>query len=503
MRVTSITLCAFRLVFVLIGSLSHATAATRPNILFVISDDQSYPHASVYGTKGIQTPAFDRVAKEGVLFSNAFCASPGCSPCRAALLTGRHTWQIEQAGTHASSFPKKYQVFPDILEQAGYHVGYTGKGWGPGNYKISGRSRNPAGPAWQKKRMKSPPGIASVDYAGNFAEFLEAKPKDAPFSFWMGGHEPHRVYDKEAGVKAGKKLSDALVPSFLPDTPEIRSDILDYYMEIEWFDKHLGRAIDLLDKQGMLENTLILVTADNGMPFPRAKANCYEFGIHAPMAVRWPQRVAAGRVVDDLIGFIDIAPTFLTAAGITPPKAFTGRSFLDVLSSKKAGQVDASRTRAFSARERHSSSRYNNWTYPIRSLRTPDYLYIRNFRPNRWPAGDPAGFQKAAFGYYDIDACPSKSFLIENRNSKQLAQFFHWSVDKRPAEELFDIRKDPGCLVNLALQKKHADITGQLGRELEAYLRKTGDPRVVDADGGEIWETYKRYSRIRSFPKPE
>jgi uncharacterized sulfatase len=221
------------------------------------------------------------------------------------------------------------------------------------------------------------------------------------------------------------------------------------------------------------------------------------------MAVRWPQRVPAGRVVDDLIDFIDIAPTFLAAAGITPPQAITGRSFLDVVSSKKQGQVDASRTRAFSARERHSSSRYNNWTYPIRSLRTPEFLYIRNFRPDRWPAGDPAGFQKDVFGYYDIDACPSKTFLLENRNSKQLAKFFHWSVDKRPAEELFDIRRDPGCLTNLAGQKKHADVTARLGKELETYLRKTGDPRVVDADGGDIWETYKRYSRIRSFPKPE
>ena len=297
-----------------------ADAPRRPNILLAIADDQSYPYCSAYGDTTTRTPAFDRVAKEGILFTKAFCASPGCSPSRAALLTGRHTWQLQQAGTHASSFPRQYVTFPDRLEKAGYHIGYTGKGWGPGNWKISGRTRNPAGPAYQKRTMKSPRGISNKDYAANFADFLAARKAGQPFCFWFGGHEPHRAYRKGIGLASGKKVADARVPAFLPDAPEIRSDLLDYAIEIEWFDSHLLRMIKLLDKHGELDNTLIVVTADNGMPFPRAKANGYEYGIHVPLAVRWPKVVKAGRRVTDLVGFVDFAPTFLEAAGLKVPE---------------------------------------------------------------------------------------------------------------------------------------------------------------------------------------
>ena len=498
---------AFVVVFAFTLARTTFAEAKRPNILLAISDDQSYPYAGIYGDKSTNTPAFDRIAKEGLLFTNAFCASPGCSPSRAALLTGRHTWQIEQAGTHASSFPKKYTVYPDILEKAGYFVGYTGKGWGPGNYKISGRTRNPAGPAFQKRRMKSPPGISNRDYASNFADFLKARPKGKPFCFWYGASEPHRVYQKGAGLKAGKKLKDAVVPSFLPDTPEIRSDILDYSVEIEWFDSHLGRIIKQLEAAGELDNTLIIVTADNGMPFPRAKANGYEYGIHVPMAVRWPKKIKPGRKSTDLVGFVDFAPTFLQAAGVKIPKEMVGKSLFNIFAGDKSGRLDASRKAVFSARERHSSSRYKNRTYPIRSMRTARYLYIRNFRPDRWPAGTPRKLNGKGElgpphgGYHDIDACPSLTFLIQNRKKKGIAKYFHLAVDKRPAEELFDITQDPGNLVNLAKDPKHAATLKRLRGEFETYLRKTGDPRILD--GGDIYETYKRYSRIRKFPPPK
>lgn len=497
-----LAVCALPLLLlIVIAAAGDAAAADkRPNILLAVSDDQSWPHAGAYGDGSTRTPAFDRVAKAGVLFNNGFCASPGCSPSRAALLTGRHTWQLEQAGTHASSFPARFKVYPDVLDDAGYHVGYTGKGWGPGNYKVSGRTRNPAGPAFQKRKQKSPRGISSNDYAANFADFLEAKPEGAPFCFWYGASEPHRSYKKGAGLAAGKKLADANVPPFLPDAPEIRSDLLDYSVEIEWFDRHLGRILDLLETRGELDNTLIVVTGDNGMPFPRAKANCYEYGIHVPFAVAWPAAAKGGRTVDDLVGFVDIAPTFLEAAGVDVPADVTGRSFLNLLRSEKSGRVDAKRNRAFAARERHSSSRYNNWTYPIRAMRTPEYLVVRNFRPDRWPAGQPAGFKGDAFGYYDVDACPSKTYLWEHRDSEKIGRFFHLAVAKRPAVELFDVMKDPGCLNNLAEDPTHAATARRLLKELEAYLKETGDPRVLD--GGDVYESYKRYSPIREFPPP-
>jgi len=491
------------------GCAPQAGPPSRPNILIAIADDQSFPHASAYGASFVQTPAFDRVAREGVLFTNAIAASPGCSPSRAALLTGLHTWQLEQAGTHASSFPSKYVTYPDLLEQAGYLVGFTGKGWGPGNWREF-RPRNPAGPEFNQRQTEPPhAGISRTDYAANFEEFLAKRAAGQAFCFWYGAHEPHRRYEKGAGLKAGKKLADVTVPAFLPDTEEVRSDMLDYALEIEWFDQQLGRMIEILEQAGELDNTLIIVTADNGMPFPRAKANAYEYGIHMPLAIFWGARVPGGRVVDDLVGWGDLTATILDAARVEPSFEFplAGRGILGALESQQQGLLDPSRSQVFSARERHSSSRYENWTYPQRALRTPQYLYIRNFKPERWPAGDPQAYQEDGTlgpdhgAYHDIDASPTLTFLIENRADPQISRFFHLAVDKRPAEELFDIQKDPACLNNLAAKAEFEEIRGQLSAQLEKHLAATGDPRVVG--DGDIYESYIRYSPIRKFPRPQ
>ncbi len=485
-----------------------ARQAKRPNILFCISDDQSYPHASAYGSKFVNTPHFDRVATEGALFHGAFSPSPGCSPTRAAMLTGRHDWQIEQAGTHASSFPAKYVAYPDLLEQAGYWVGYTGKGWGPGRWEDE-RPRNPAGPEFNE--IESEPGhkgIRRTDYAANFDAFLEQRPSDSPFCFWYGASEPHRDFEARVGLADGKQLADAEVPPFLPDREEIRSDLLDYAFEIEHFDDHLGRMLQSLEDAGELDNTLVIVTSDNGMAFPRAKANCYEYGIHMPLAIRWEGHVAPGRTVDDLVGFVDLTATILDVAGVQHPGPYapSGRSILNLLESGGDGLLDPSRDAVYAARERHSSSRYNNWTYPQRAIRTSDYLYIRNFKPNRWPAGDPQKYEEDGTlgpmhgGYHDIDACPTLDYLVERRDDPEIRPYFLMAVDKRPGEELFDIRKDPGCLTNLAGDPEHLHARQDLAERLESYLRETGDPRVLG--NGDIWESYQRYSPIRTFPEP-
>jgi len=492
------------------GTVAENLSTQRPNILLAISDDQSFAHTSAAGFQAVRTPAFDRVAKEGVLFRNAFGASPGCSPCRASLLTGRHTWQIEQAGTHASSFPTNYIVFPDLLEEAGYWIGFTGKGWGPGNWKISGRTRNPAGPEFSR-RTTSPPfnGIAKNDYAANFDDFLAQRPKGKPFYFWYGAHEPHRGYEKGSGLKSGKKPEDVVVPPFLPDTLEVRSDILDYCVEIEWFDQHLARMLKSLEEAGELENTLVMVTSDNGMPFPRAKANCYEYGVHMPLALRWGAVVPAGRSVDDVVGFVDLTATILDACGVRPSDSspISGRSLLNILTSSKQGLVDATRASAWCARERHSSSRYDNWTYPQRALRTTRYLYIRNFKPDRWPAGDPRVLKEdGSLGpmhgaYEDIDGGPTKNLLARGCDDPALGKFLQLAVAKRPAEELFDVVKDPACLRNLAADPAFAKVKNDLAGQFMDYLKRTGDPRATG--NGDIWEAYPRYSPIRKFPPPD
>lgn len=493
----------------------------RPNILMAISDDQSYPHASAYGYEAISTPAFDRVARAGVLFRNAFTPSPGCSPMRAAFLTGRNTWQLEHAGTHASSFPAKYEVFPDRLQRSGYFVGYTGKGWGPGDWQVSGRRRNPAGPAFSDRTAQTPSGINRNDYAANFAEFLDAVPEGKPFCFWFGATEPHRSFQKGIGRENGLDPAKVVVPPFLPDRPEIRDDILDYCYEAQWFDRHLDRMLDLLAERDELENTLVIVTSDNGMAFPRAKANVYEYGIHMPLAISWPAQVPAGRTVDDLVNLIDVTATMYEATGVAPPDEYpiAGRSMLNILKSDGEGIVEVSRDAVYSARERHSSSRFNSLGYPQRCIRTHEFLYIYNFHPERWPAGAPQKFDRVTYdaagnvaqsklgpehgGYHDIDACPTLSFLIENRDDAEIARYLELAVAMRPTEELYDIRRDPGCLRNLAEDREYAETRTRLASRLMEYLRNTGDPRVVAEDGGDVWETYPRYSALRWFPAPD
>ncbi len=463
----------------------------RPNILLAISDDQSWPHAGAYGCRFVRTPVFDRVAREGVLFSHGYCPAPQCSPSRAALMTGRNIWQLEEAGTHASLFPGKFKVYPDLLEAAGYFVGYTSKPWGPGNWEEGGRTRNPAGSEFSS-RSNEPPvkGINKNDYAGNFEDFLRDRPEGQPFCFLYGCKEPHRGYEKGSGLRAGKKLQDAEVPSFLPDTEEVRSDLLDYALEIEWFDTHLGRMTQLLEEKGELDSTIIVVTSDNGMPFPRAKANLYDAGTHVPLAVRWGDWVKGGRVVKDFVSFIDLAPTFLEAAGLQVPMEMTGRCFMNILTSEKAGLVDPERDYVLTGRERHTHARPDNVGYPSRAIRTLEYLYIRNFKPDRWPAGDPQG-------YHDIDNSPTKTLMIERRQEEGIGGLFDLACGKRPAEELYAIGHDPGCLRNLSDDPGFAEVKEKLRAELEQALTEQKDPRVLGY--GDIFDSYPRVSSMRDF----
>lgn len=496
-------------------ALGNATVlADRPNVLVAISDDQSYPHASAYGEPVIQTPGFDAVARRGMLFHNAFTPAPGCSPMRAALLTGQYIWQIREAGTHASHFPSDLATFPAELRRAGYHVGYTGKPWGPGKYAISGRTENPAGPAFSDRKAKAPQGISSTDYAANFEAFLDAGADDQPFCFWFGGHEPHRRFGKGLGAAAGMDPSQVNVPPFLPDSPEVRSDLLDYFYEVQWFDRHLERMLHSLEKRGLLENTLVVVTSDNGMSFPRAKANLYEYGIHMPLAVSWPATFPGGRDSKALVNLIDVTATIYDACQVTPPKSLSGRSLTDLLS----GQSKSRREAVYSGRERHSSSRWNSLGYPCRCVRTKDYLYIHNYASQRWPAGAPQKYAKVKYdaqnrpadfalgpehgGYHDIDACPTLDFMIAHRTEEAVGRLFKLAVDKRPAEEFYAIASDPGCLNNLVHSPSAQDELERHRTLLTDQLSKTGDRRETDFTASHVWESYPRYSSLRWFPKP-
>lgn len=439
----------------------------RPNILFFIADDWSHRHASYFGTKWLNTPNFDRIAREGVVFTNAFTSNPKCSPSRATILTGRNSWQTREGIQHYGTFPPGFAVWPQVLAQAGYFTGLTGKGWGPGEYKLSGFTDNPAGPAFNAKTYTPPhQAMSNNDYAANFADFLAKRPAGQPFSFWLGSFEPHRDYEVGSGVRAGKRLADVTVPPYWPDHNIIKSDLLDYGMEVESNDRHLGRVLKSLEDSGELDNTMIIVTSDHGMPFPRVKAQIYEEGFHIPLAIRYGKHFPGGRVVDDIINTRDFAPTFLELAGLKPAPTMTGKSFLDVLRSSKAGTVDASRDTMLIAKERHDIGRPNDAGYPVRAIRTKKWLYVRNYHPEVWPAGMPET------GYRDVDDGPSKTFILS-----RFDDYYKLNFGKRPAEELFDITTDPDCLHNLANRNESFPVIKDLRERMEATLREEGDPR--------------------------
>lgn len=484
----------------------NPTKTKRPNILFAIADDQSYPYASAYGTKGISTPAFDQVAGSGVLFHNAFVAAPQCSPSRAAILTGKNIWEIQEAGTHGSSFPKELTVFTDLLEGDGYQIGFTGKPWGPGNWQIEGWERNPTGPEFNEHFQEETParGISARDYYGNFASFLKQKKGKKPFFFWYGGHEPHRVYEAGSGAKAGKKPGDVALPSFLPDDSVTRNDVMDYALEIEYFDSHLQKMLNLLKEMGELENTIVVVTADNGMPFPYAKANLQEYGTHVPLAISWPNGIKQVKEVDNLVSMIDLAPTFLDIAGVKNQPEMTGKSFLSVLNSKESALV---REFVLTGRERHTHARPDNLSYPARAIRTKDFLFVKNYSPDRWPVGDPVpdteenrerskvkGFKSLFPGYHDIDGSPSKTFMMEQQNA--FPELFANAFLKRLGEQLYDINKDPECVHDLAQNSEYTEVKNELRARLDKNLEEQGDPRM---SGSEIFDSYPRYSSMRNF----
>lgn len=480
-------------------NLQRQTTPRRPNFLFVLADDWAYPHAGCYGDTGVKTPAFDRIAAEGVLFSHAFCASPSCTPSRSTILSGRQLYRTGEAGTLFGSLPKDLPLVTHALEDAGYFMGFTGKGWSPGDPAALGQERSPTGKPFQEKTQAGElrHGLDRRDYAANFADFLAARPGNAPFFFWLGSLEPHRVYAEGAGRQLGKPLSDAKVPAYWPDTEEIRSDILDYYTEVEWFDRQLQRALRVLEDAGELDNTMVVVTSDNGMPFPRAKANLYDAGTHLPLAIRWGARAAPGRVVDDMVSHIDFASTFLEAAGLPPLPGSTGKSLAPLLVSGASRTIDPSRDHVVTAFERHTLCRPDNATYPMRALRTRDYLYIRNFEPDRWPTGGPDFVSNIGTLHGDIDASPTKSFLMDPANRIRYAQHYEWCMGKRPAEELYDVRSDPHQIRNLAgLESARATLARHRDR-LETILRGEGDPRI---EGQDPWQGYTYYRT--SAPAP-
>jgi N-sulfoglucosamine sulfohydrolase len=509
----TLTLCA----------LPAAAEPARPNVLFCFADDWGR-YASAYARHEsrpspnlvVKTPNIDRVAARGALFRNAFVNAPSCTPCRSALLSGRYFFNTGRAAIlQGAIWDPAIPSFPLLLKDAGYHIGKTTKVWSPGTpadapfgrqahaYQKAGMRHN----NFSEQVTKAVTGGQAVAAArddllaevrGNFDAFLAARPKETPFLYWFGPTTVHRRWVKGSGKALWGIDPDALqgkLPTNLPDVPEVREDFADYLGEVQAFDAYVGVLLKRLEEAGELDRTLIVVSGDHGAPgFPGGKCNLYDFGTGVSLVTAWPGG-APGRVVDDFVNLMDLCPTFLEAGGVKLPAGLNGRSLLPVIRSDKSGQVDPDRTWVVTGRERHvESARAGNLPYPHRALRTKDFLYVRNFAPDRTPMGDPLGVTADAapsgqeletdtrVAFPDMDASPTKAWLVARRADPKWRWHYEYAFGKRPAEELYDLKADPDQVRNVAADPKYATPRQELADRLTKVLTDTGDPRVTEAD---------------------
>ena len=432
-----------------------AAQQPRPNIVLLLADNWAWPHASYYGDPVVKTPVFDRLAKEGTVFTHSFAPNPSCSPSRSLLLTGQMTHRLGEAASLYGNLSPQVPAYTQLLEKSGYLVGFSGKGWGPGSPEKAGWKHNQAG----------------VSYA-DFSSFLKARGQGQPFCFWLGSHDPHVPWNRGRERKATMNPAQVKVPAHLPDTAVVRDDILNYYCEVQQFDFECGEILAALAAAGELDNTIVVMTSDNGWQVPRGLGNCYDLGVRTPLAIRYPRRFKAGEVREDFVSIGDLAPTFLELTGLAIPSAATEKSLL----SKQR------RSEMFLERERHANVRKGDLSYPVRGVRTAEYLYLRNFEPERWPAGDPE-FYWAVGPYGDVDDSPVKQLLLRDKPQP----YFDLTLGKRPAEELYVLKSDPGQVRNVATDPKLAKVKSELAAKVQAWMVATKDPRAT-APHTDFWD---------------
>lgn len=528
MTFTSVKLVLLGVLAMIVPCTGGAKEPRKPNIVFAFADDWgrfASAYAKLDGPGGIndllQTPNFDRIANEGVLIRRAFVSAPSCTPCRSALLSGQHFWRTGRGAILRNAvWDGSNPSYPLLLKDVGYHIGETYKVWGPGSpvdapygaprfsYEKAGArinqfSENVTEMVKQGKRIEDAKQELYKDVEGNFDAFLADRKGNQPFCYWFGPTQVHRKWVKGSGKKLWGIDPDKFkgkLPPFLPDVPEVREDLADYFGEIQSFDACLGVLLAKLEEIGELENSVIVVSGDHGAPgFPHGKCHLYDFGSSVSLAIRWGG-AKGGRVVDDLISLTDLAPTFLELGGAKVPSVMTGRSLVPILRSPKNGHVESDRDAVYIGRERHvDTARAGLLPYPQRAIRTHDFLYIINFKPERFPAGDPFRLdgpnapsleeltENTHVTLPDEDAGPTKAWLVSNRNDPKWKSYYDLAYGKRPREELYDLKRDPHQVKNVASDSKYANEKAKLEKRLLAELSRTADPRLVD--DGKFFET--------------
>lgn len=436
-----------------------ADLPTRPNIILLIGDDMS-PDFGCYGG-GARTPNIDRLAAGGIRFENAYVTASSCSPSRNSIITGRYPHNTGAPELHMP-LPEGQLLFPEALKDAGYYCVQAGK-WHMGDYAKQ-----------VFHDVFDVPYSADPSGAMQWIRILRERPKDKPFFMWLAAWDAHRPWEPDPDALPHDPNKGAL-PAGVPDTPEGRRDMAAYYDEIQRFDRHVGSVVDELKEQGVFENTLLIILADNGRPFPRNKTTLYDNGMKTPLVVHWPAgRIAAGTVSGSLISTIDIAPAVLEVAGLPVPPEAQGVSFLPVLTNPEH------QTRSFIFGER-------NWHVQracARMVRHENHVYIRNFTQESY------SFQMvdhASGSYAELLRLKAEGIL-----SPEQAEEFSTG---QPEEQLFDVAADPQQLRNLVGNPEKRAVLEHLREALDYWQRTTGDsiPAIDDLTADrQCRETFKR-----------
>lgn len=439
-----------------------ASAAKSPNIVFILSDDHSYPFLGCYGRPEMKTPHLDAFAAQGMKFHRLFTGAPQCVPSRACFMTGRSPVAC-RITRFSSPLPRDEITYPEILKQeAGYFVGVLGRSY---HLDGSGRGGEVSGRVFAANQMQTfKERYDFVDASGqdtipeNLVAFFDQRPADKPYYLWVNFSDPHHPWDTGTNPPDPAKIE---VPGSLPDLPGVRADLSRYEGEIEHMDGDFQRVLDIIKARAGLENTLIIFTGDNGMAFPSGKGSLHDPGINVPLIAWWPGVIAPATESRALISGEDIAPTCLEAVGLKVPSRITGKSFLPLL----RGQPFEPRQFIFAERGPHGSATFNeNVTASgvdySRAVRSDRYKLIYNVTPShRYSPVDSAGD-------------PSWRDIVKAHEEKQLASEFEtlWFTSPRAVYELYDLEKDPSELRNLAGQPEMKDVEQQLKEALQEKM---------------------------------
>lgn len=437
---------------------SVAARQVRPNIVFIIGDDISAEDLGCYGNPGIRTPNLDRLAAQSLRFDNGYLTISSCSPSRCSMLTGRYPHNLETAAELHGVLPPGVAMFPQLLREAGYYSAQAGKThfgdrWneltGPAvaAFEVGGEGKEAAGPGGESQWVAR----------------LRDRPKDKPFFMWFASHDAHRPWGDNlfSGIN---RPADVRVPPYLVDTPETREDLARYYDEITRFDHHIGEVVEELKRQQIWDDTIIIVTSDNGRPFPHSKTQLYEDGIRMPLIVRWPQAGLQARQTASLASAIDVAPTVLELAGVPKAATIQGVSLVPVLKDATATVRDYV----------FAEHNWHNFMAHVRLLRTGSLVYMRN----AWPDLPLTGKRDD----------PSSEALRTARDAGRATPVQeNIYIAPRPAEELYDLATDPLQERNL-IGTADATRVSRMRALMDRWTAETGDsvPGVAERTPADV-----------------